>query len=253
MSGPVVTLRLRLCGQPSCGALSKQIYTHLGQTMALGGSEAARLHRLHLISSSLSLRHVSSSSLSSCSTPSRSHSMADLLDREVSSCERERKQEAHSKQSLIPLDEREHLWLVKAASGTWPDIYSLFREDSSLLKKRDFISGFTILHWIAKHGDHRVLNTLWYGVEKAGLQLDTDVQSSCGYTPLHIAAIHNHKNIIRLLVNKFGASVSVRDAAGKKAWAYLPRPPLRTCSSCWGLPLKPLWGRPEQSRRGPLR
>uniref|UniRef100_A0A8C6T9W9 SOWAHA-C winged helix-turn-helix domain-containing protein n=1 Tax=Neogobius melanostomus TaxID=47308 RepID=A0A8C6T9W9_9GOBI len=107
--------------------------------------------------------------------------------------------------SHVPLEEKEHLWLVNAASGVWPDIYSLFRDDPSLLHKRDFISGFTVLHWIAKHGDHR-----------------TDAQSSCGYTPLHIAAIHNHKNIIRLLVNKFKANVSLRDAAGKKAWFYLP-------------------------------
>lgn len=65
-------------------------------------------------------------------------------------------------QSLVPLEPREHAWLVKGAAGAWPDIYSLFREDSSLLNRRDFISGFTVLHWIAKHGDHRVLNTLWY-------------------------------------------------------------------------------------------
>lgn len=122
----------------------------------------------------------------------------------------------------MPLEEREHEWLVKAASGVWPDIYSLFREEPSLLHRRDFISGFTVLHWIAKHGDHRVLNTLWYGVEKAGLMFDTDAQSSCGYTSLHIAAMHNHKNIIRLLVNKFKANVSLRDAAGRKAWFYLP-------------------------------
>lgn len=65
-------------------------------------------------------------------------------------------------QSLVPLEPREHAWLVKGAAGAWPDIYALFREDSSLLNRRDFISGFTVLHWIAKHGDHRVLNTLWY-------------------------------------------------------------------------------------------
>lgn len=64
-------------------------------------------------------------------------------------------------QSLVPLEPREHVWLVKGAAGAWPDIYSLFREDSSLLNRGDFISGFTVLHWIAKHGDHRVLNTLW--------------------------------------------------------------------------------------------
>lgn len=64
-------------------------------------------------------------------------------------------------QLSVPLEAREHAWLVKGAAGAWPDIYSLFREDSSLLNRRDFISGFTVLHWIAKHGDHRVLNTLW--------------------------------------------------------------------------------------------
>lgn len=48
-----------------------------------GGSEAARQNRLQLISSSLSLRYnLSSSSLSSCSTPPRCHSMADLNEGE---------------------------------------------------------------------------------------------------------------------------------------------------------------------------
>uniref|UniRef100_A0A3B3ZXU9 SOWAHA-C winged helix-turn-helix domain-containing protein n=1 Tax=Periophthalmus magnuspinnatus TaxID=409849 RepID=A0A3B3ZXU9_9GOBI len=142
----------------------------------------------------------------------------------------------------VPLEEHEHLWLVKAAEGTWPDIYSLFREEPSLLHRRDFISGFTVLHWIAKHGDHRVLNTLWYGVEKAGMAFDTDAQSSCGYTPLHIAAIHNHKNIIRLLVNKFGASVSLRDAAGKKAWSYLPQGTSSDLFELLGAPVKAALG-----------
>lgn len=68
------------------------------------------------------------------------------------------------RQSLVPLEPREHDWLVKGAAAAWPDIYSLFREDPSLLNRQDFISGYTVLHWIAKHGDHRVLNTLWYVV-----------------------------------------------------------------------------------------
>ncbi|XP_031133481.1 uncharacterized protein LOC116034860 isoform X2 [Sander lucioperca] len=53
------------------------------ESRAGGGSEAARLNRLHLISSSLSLRYnLSSSSLSSCSTPPRCQSLVDL-DEEV--------------------------------------------------------------------------------------------------------------------------------------------------------------------------
>ncbi|RXM91312.1 Ankyrin repeat domain-containing protein SOWAHB [Acipenser ruthenus] len=109
------------------------------------------------------------------------------------------------------------------AAGAWDQIYILFREDHSLLNKKDFISGYTVLHWIAKHGDHRVLNTLCYGVNKRGLALDVNVKSSCGYTALHLAAIHGHKSIIRLLVHKYKANVNLRDTSGKKPWHYLDR------------------------------
>ncbi|XP_041086656.1 uncharacterized protein LOC121301377 [Polyodon spathula] len=127
------------------------------------------------------------------------------------------------KTTLVPLESREHDWLVKAAAGAWDQIYSLFREDHSLLNKKDFISGYTVLHWIAKHGDHRVLNTLCYGVNKRGLTLDVNVKSSCGYTALHLATIHGHKSIIRLLVQKYKADVNLRDTSGKKPWHYLDR------------------------------
>lgn len=60
-----------------------------------------------------------------------------------------------------------------------------------------------------------------YGVEQKGLTFDIDAKSTGGQTPLHIAAIHGHKNIIRLLVKKFGANVKLRDMAGKKPWQYL--------------------------------
>ncbi|CAK6978010.1 uncharacterized protein LOC128380656 [Scomber scombrus] len=219
-------LRSRMCR--SLGANLDQLLDE--EARGGGGNEAARLNRLHLISSSLSLHcNLSSSSLSSCSTPPRCQSLADLDEGEEGKGGRRRQsnatsgalQEGPNKQSLVPLEHKEHMWVVKGAAGAWPDIYTLFREDSSLLNKRDFISGFTMLHWIAKHGDHRVLNTLWYGVEKAGLTLDINARSSCGHTPLHIAAIHGHKNIMRLLVKKFSADLKLRDTAGKKPWQYL--------------------------------
>uniref|UniRef100_A0A3P8YIF7 SOWAHA-C winged helix-turn-helix domain-containing protein n=1 Tax=Esox lucius TaxID=8010 RepID=A0A3P8YIF7_ESOLU len=126
--------------------------------------------------------------------------------------------------SQVPLEPNEHDWLVKSATGTWPDVYDLFRDDPSLLTKRDFITGYNILHWIAKHGDHRVLNTLAYGVDKAGLKLDVDAKTACGYTALHLAALHGNKQMVRLLVHKFRANVALRDTSGKKAWQYLSGP-----------------------------
>ncbi|CAG5867118.1 unnamed protein product, partial [Menidia menidia] len=173
-------LRSRMCR--SMGADLDQL---LQEESRRGGGEAARLERLHQLSSSLSLHHhLSSSSLSSCATPPRCPSPAPVVDGQ----EMGEKRRSHSTtmhhggqqlvlsgdrvsnrntsdgglcpQSQVPLDPREHDWMVKGAAGAWPDIYSLFREDASLLNRRDFICGFTVLHWIAKHGDHRVLNTL---------------------------------------------------------------------------------------------
>ncbi|XP_060933601.1 uncharacterized protein LOC133010154 [Limanda limanda] len=235
---PAVTRRLsrqvrsRMCC--SLGADLDQLLQEEVTGGGGGGSEAARLNRLHLISSSLSLRHnLSSSSLSSCSTPPRSSSMADLVEGEERRGGRRSlpsstaappstaQHEGSSKQSLVPLEPKEHDWLVKGAAGAWTDIYSLFRDEPSLLNKRDFISGFTVLHWISKHGDHRVLNTLWYGVQKVGSMFDVNARSTCGHTPLHVAAIHGNKNIMRLLVSKFDADVKLRDTAGKKPWQYL--------------------------------
>lgn len=53
------------------------------------------------------------------------------------------------------------------------------------------------------------------------MAFDVNARSTGGHTPLHIAATHGHKNMIRLLVNKFAADVRLRDVAGKKAWQYL--------------------------------
>lgn len=64
-----------------CLSLGADLDQLLQEEAKRGGTEAARLNRLHLISSSLSLRHgLSTSSLSSCSTPPRCHSLDDLLE-----------------------------------------------------------------------------------------------------------------------------------------------------------------------------
>lgn len=60
-----------------------------------------------------------------------------------------------------------------------------------------------------------------YGVQKTGLTFNVNARSLCGYTPLHIAAIHGNKNIMRLLIKNFSADVNLRDIAGKKPWQYL--------------------------------
>uniref|UniRef100_A0A3B3VH84 SOWAHA-C winged helix-turn-helix domain-containing protein n=1 Tax=Poecilia latipinna TaxID=48699 RepID=A0A3B3VH84_9TELE len=135
--------------------------------------------------------------------------------------------------SAVPLEALEHDWMVKAAAGAWPDIYALFRTDSSLLNR--------------------------YGMEQKGLSFDVNAKSTAGQTPLHIAAIHGHKNIIRLLVKKFGADVKLRDTAGKKAWQYLSdrapdilellAAPLKAALTRGAENDDPGWKPPKQQRR----
>lgn len=60
-----------------------------------------------------------------------------------------------------------------------------------------------------------------YGIEKHALTFDVNARSNSGHTPLHIAVMHGHKNIIRLLIKKFQANVKQRDMAGKRPWQYL--------------------------------
>lgn len=80
-----------------------------------------------------------------------------------------------------------------------------------------------------------------YGVQKAGLTLDINARSMSGHTPLHVAAIHGHKSIIRLLVSKFNADVKLRDTAGKKAWQYLSHAAPSDIFQLLGAPPKAAW------------
>ncbi|NWW44593.1 SWAHB protein, partial [Pedionomus torquatus] len=121
----------------------------------------------------------------------------------------------------VPLGQREHAWLVAVSAGRWAQVRALFLEEPELALQRDFISGFTVLHWLAKHGDGPGLQELAAAARQAGLTLDVDARSGCGYTPLHLAAIHGHQLVIRVLVLQLGCQVQVRDSSGRQPWEYL--------------------------------
>ncbi|NXL98101.1 SWAHB protein, partial [Tyrannus savana] len=121
----------------------------------------------------------------------------------------------------VPLGQREHAWLVAMSAGCWARVRGLFLEEPELALLRDFMSGFTVLHWLAKHGDGPGLQELAAAVRQAGLALDVDARSGCGYTPLHLAAIHGHQLVIKVLVLQLGCQVQVRDCSGRRPWEYL--------------------------------
>ncbi|KAM9332828.1 ankyrin repeat domain-containing protein SOWAHA [Pholidichthys leucotaenia] len=123
--------------------------------------------------------------------------------------------------SAVPLEQLEHEWLVKCAAGHWRHVLGLLLKDNHLAGKRDFMSGFTALHWAAKCGNRDMLVKIMEVSRQGEAGVDVNAKTHGGYTPLHIAAQHEQECIIRILVRDYGADANVRDNCGKKAYHYL--------------------------------
>ncbi|KAM6116212.1 ankyrin repeat domain-containing protein SOWAHA [Pterocles gutturalis] len=124
--------------------------------------------------------------------------------------------------SAVPLEEAEHRWLVMAAGGQWTQqLHGLLLGDASLAARRDFISGFTALHWAAKSGNCDMVTNIIKAAEKGGTRVNVDARSHGGYTALHLAAIHGQEKIINMLVYSYHAKTDLRDYSGKKPHQYL--------------------------------
>ncbi|KAM4620573.1 ankyrin repeat domain-containing protein SOWAHA [Polymixia lowei] len=123
--------------------------------------------------------------------------------------------------SAVPLEQSEHEWLVKSAAGQWSQVYGLLLSDNQLAEKRDFMSGFTALHWAAKCGNREMVTKIIEISRLGGQDIDVNAKTYGGYTPLHIAALHNQELILTTLVEEYGADTSIRDNCGKRAYHYL--------------------------------
>ncbi|TRZ04045.1 hypothetical protein DNTS_016467, partial [Danionella cerebrum] len=66
----------------------------------------------------------------------------------------------HTEETKFSLDPTEHEWLVKCATGQWSQVYGLLLKDAHLADKRDFMSGFTALHWAVKYGNSEMVSTI---------------------------------------------------------------------------------------------
>lgn len=129
--------------------------------------------------------------------------------------------EVRASSSTVPLEDSEHKWLVKCAAGHWRHVYGLLLEDSHLAEKRDFMSGFTALHWAAKWGNSNMLVKIIDLAKKGGVQMDINTKTHGGYTPLHIAALHNQEYIMAMLIGEYHADPNIRDNCGKRPHHYL--------------------------------
>lgn len=136
-----------------------------------------------------------------------------------SAAESESEQDEESTGSMgsasVALDPIEKEWIYSAAGARVPDLSQLLRQDPSLANKKDFTSGFTALHWAAKHGNEDMAALM------VGAGADVNTKSHGGYTPLHIAALHGHRNILDVLIGTYGAKENLRDYSGHLACHYL--------------------------------
>ncbi|KAG7999413.1 Ankyrin repeat domain-containing protein SOWAHC [Nibea albiflora] len=121
----------------------------------------------------------------------------------------------------ITLDPLEHEWMMCASDGEWSTLCSLLSTDPTLVLRKDFITGFTCLHWAAKQGKPELMALIINFAKQHNVPVSVDTRSNTGYTPLHIAAMHNHMEVVKLLVGAYNADVEIRDYSGKKACQYL--------------------------------
>ncbi|XP_045394702.1 ankyrin repeat domain-containing protein SOWAHD [Lemur catta] len=124
--------------------------------------------------------------------------------------------------SGLCLEPREHAWILAAAEGRLEVLQELLEADPGLLLRCDPITGYTVLHWLAKHGRHEELIWLHDFAQRRGLRLDVSVPGSGGLTPLHLAALQGHDMVIKVLVGALGADPTRRDHSGNRPCHYLP-------------------------------
>ncbi|XP_015116107.1 ankyrin repeat domain-containing protein SOWAHB [Diachasma alloeum] len=117
------------------------------------------------------------------------------------------------------LDGKSREWLVRAAQGEYQALAKLAAEEPRLTRLKDPSSGYTALHWGAKHGDENIVKLI-AGTYKDYIKSVNDTTNG-GYTALHIAMQFDHENIFNLLVQVYGANQEIRDHSGKKARQYL--------------------------------
>jgi ankyrin repeat protein len=83
----------------------------------------------------------------------------------------------------------------------------MLRDDPRLSKAKDFTTGYTALHWAAKQGNLDLVKLL-----AGNYQVNVNVRSFGGYTPLHLGKIFPHlrsdKTVSRYARRRFSQKIN---------------------------------------------
>ncbi|OBS68808.1 hypothetical protein A6R68_02664 [Neotoma lepida] len=121
-------------------------------------------------------------------------------------------------QSIRP--SRGDVYILSEVLAPIPPSFKL-PKSQGLLMRDDPITGYSVLHWLAKHGRHEELIQLHDFAQRRGLPLDVSAPGSGGLTPLHLAALQGHDMVIKVLVGALGADPTRRDHSGHRPCYYL--------------------------------
>ena len=129
-----------------------------------------------------------------------------------------RKYSTFSQKSIATQIKRDQFirqWLSESAKNNSTKMLEMLKDQPCVVKERDPFSGFTALHWAAKHGNSDMVIAL---IKTYGQ--DVHEKSHGGYTALHLASKYRHPGTCKILVTDLGANINIRDNYGKKPNYY---------------------------------
>ncbi|XP_030571463.1 ankyrin repeat domain-containing protein SOWAHB isoform X3 [Drosophila novamexicana] len=118
-------------------------------------------------------------------------------------------------------------WIVSMAKANYQELAKLANDYPELVKLQCPATGYTALHWAAKHGNEDVVKLI-AGTYKA----DVNAKTHGGYTPLHLATQFGRQNIYELLWNVYKANRDIMDWSGNKPLDYSRQRPSVSASTC---------------------
>ena len=120
--------------------------------------------------------------------------------------------------SIRLLDSVVKEWITRAIRNETFLLIDMLRYHPELVTCIDPISGFTALHWAAKHGNLELVTVFC-----SSNLIKIDHRSRGGYTALHLATKYDHPEMAYILVEKYKADSNIRDNYGLKPHQYAKR------------------------------